>query len=116
MAENLDLPLIGREKINQYNRQLILSLFKGQKSLARRDIVGGYVRPEKIVLSGQMSLAGDLFLETLSQVIRERTTPPINEVRIEWSQLADQSVPIGAIARALDDFYALPVRESNFGF
>ncbi len=70
------------------------------------------LNPEKIVLAGQMSLAGELFLETLSQVILERTTPPTNQLRIEWSQLADQGIPMGAIARSLDDFYALPVLET----
>jgi len=68
--------------------------------------------PEKVVLTGQMSLAGELFLETLWQVISERTTPPTNHLRIEWSQLADQGIPMGAIARSLDDFYALPVLET----
>ncbi|MFA5863644.1 MAG: ROK family protein [Phycisphaerae bacterium] len=68
--------------------------------------------PEKIVLSGQISLAGELFLETLTGVITERTTPPTNQLRVEWSQLADQGIPMGAIALALDEFFALPVLES----
>ncbi len=70
------------------------------------------LNPEKIVLAGQISLAGEIFLETLTQVIAERTTPPTNQIRIEWSQLADQGIPLGAIARALDEFYALPVLET----
>lgn len=70
------------------------------------------LNPEKIVLAGQISLAGELFLVTLLNMIAERTSPPTNKMRVEWSQLADQAVPLGALAMALDDFFALPVLET----
>jgi len=70
------------------------------------------LNPEKIVLAGQMSLAGEQFLLTISQTISEHTTAPTNQVKVEWSQLADQAVPMGAVALALDDFFALPVMET----
>jgi len=70
------------------------------------------LNPETIVLAGQISLAGELFLERISAMIAERTSPPINRVRVEWSQLADQAVPLGALALALDEFFALPVMET----
>jgi len=69
--------------------------------------------PETIVLAGQISLAGELFLVTLLDMIADRTAPPTNKVRVEWSQLADQAVTMGGIGRALDDFYALPIIESH---
>ncbi len=70
------------------------------------------LNPEKIVLAGQVSLAGDDFLTNLKQTIIERTTPPTNHLRIEWSQLADQAIPLGAVALSLDDFFALPTAET----
>jgi len=69
--------------------------------------------PETIVLAGQISLAGEVFLVTLLDMIADRTAPPTNKVRVEWSQLADQAVTVGGIGRALDDFYALPIIESH---
>ena len=39
-------------------------------------------------------------------------SPPTNRVRIEWSQLADQAIPMGGLALALGDFFALPVLET----
>lgn len=68
--------------------------------------------PETIVIAGPISLAGELFLVTLLDMISERTSRPTNAVRVEWSQLADQAVPLGALALALDDFFALPVMET----
>jgi predicted NBD/HSP70 family sugar kinase len=68
--------------------------------------------PEKIVIAGPVSLAGELFLVTANQVVSELTIPPANQLRLEWSQLADQATPLGAVAIALDDFFALPMKES----
>ena len=68
--------------------------------------------PEKIVIAGQVSLAGELFLFTANQVILERTIPPISNFRLEWSQIADQATGMGAVAVALDEFFALPIKES----
>ena len=49
---------------------------------------------------------------TILEMLSERTSPPTNKVRVEWSELADQAVPMGALARALDEFFALPVMET----
>jgi predicted NBD/HSP70 family sugar kinase len=74
------------------------------------------LNPEKVILAGEISLGDELLLTTISQVLQERTTPPTNQIQIEWSQLADQAVPLGAIALALDDFYALPILDTQFIF
>jgi len=72
------------------------------------------LNPAKIVIAGQMSLAGELFLVTVSQSIREHALSGANQPRIEWSQLADQAVQLGALARALDDFFAVPATHGIF--
>ena len=70
------------------------------------------LNPEKIVVAGDMSLAGEQFVLTIAQTISEHTTAPTNQVKVEWSQLAEQAVPMGAVAMALDEFFALPVMET----
>jgi len=70
------------------------------------------LNPEKIVLAGRISLAGESFLETMRGMISERTSPPTNKVHLEWSHLSDDAVPLGALSMALDDFFALPVVET----
>jgi predicted NBD/HSP70 family sugar kinase len=66
------------------------------------------MNPETIVIAGPISLAGELFLETILDMLANHTSPPTNNVRVEWSQLADQTVQLGALALALDNFFTLP--------
>ncbi len=88
--------------IEQISRWLGLSLAN----------IANMLNPEKIILAGDISLAGEDFLLTANEIIKERTTLPTSHVKLEWSQLADKAVPMGAIALALDDFFALPVLET----
>ncbi len=69
--------------------------------------------PETIVLAGQISMAGESFLETILDMIAQRISPPANKVRIVWSQLADQAVQLGAMALTLDEFFALPTSSAR---
>ena len=58
--------------------------------------------PEKVILSGQISEAGDLLLDMIRNDVRQRTTRYLRrEVPIVKSELADPSGTLGAAALAL---------------
>jgi glucokinase len=58
--------------------------------------------PEKVILSGQISEAGDMLLDQVRKDVYQRTTPLLRrEVPIVKSELADPSGTLGAAALAL---------------
>lgn len=112
--------LVGKDKL-QITVDQIVSQARGGQTAARYALeqvakwlglglanAANLLNPEKIVLAGRVLQAGESFLETVRQVIAERTSPPTGQVRVERSELLEGAVGLGGIARALDEFYALP--------
>jgi glucokinase-like ROK family protein len=65
--------------------------------------------PEKIILGGPLSIAGDYLLPAIRQTVREHSLPEIDQqVDIELSAFGPDASLIGAVAIVVDDILSNP--------